>query len=425
MSLDSATAFVGGRPSNIDKANRILSDHIILVFAEYVGVVAIYKIYDIADGAAISIPFGRAVKLLDAEKVAIKGIGTTNSLQDYLPEIFAERFKKSNVDPDEFYDWLEESVPYVSTLDLLSSVLDGEITVSGTIVASRGIFFGNLVQFPDSGVEIIQKFITIQDDEGLRLKEVAHSVSVELGECSWSGHCQFDFERIESLFSGLIDEVDATTHIRISRVSVKTPSDDYIYELQVGGIQKTLSVNFKYKGPENIRLRAEKHFRLHACVKEDGHELWSGFDSVELKVYLNQWCKTNLQNCLDQMGFPPVSISGEQMERWALEIANVEKQLPDEEHPNYPNELIKVARPLAENGNALAQCAIGVVYLDREDGGRDMDKAIEWLQSSARNGFAAAARNLQKVFSLGLGGVVDDPDAGKKWAAFAKALDAM
>ena len=425
MSFYNVAAFVEGRPFDIGEVSRILADHITLLFVEDVGVVPIYKKYDLVDGDTISIPFGRMVKLHDSEKKIIKEIGETIYLENHLQEIFADRFKSVNARPGEFDDWLQESVPYVSTLDLLSSAFDSEITVCGTIVASKGLCFGYSVQLPDSGCEIIQKFTATQDDEGLKLKEIAHLVSIELQESCWSGHYQFDFERMQCLFGSLIDQVDANTRIPISWVPVKARQEDYSYELQVRGIEKTLNVDFKYKGPESKRLRAEKHFRLHASVKEDGHELWSGFDPVELKSHLNHWCTTELQVCLDQMGFPSVSISDEQMQQWELEVSNAEKELPEDEHPNYPKELTRIARPLAENGNAVAQCAIGVSYMEREDGEQDMGKAIEWFRLSSGNGFAEAARNLHKVFSLGLGGVEEDPASAKKWAAFAKALDAM
>lgn len=139
MSFYHIAAFVEGKVSNIDEVKTILADHIILLFEEP-GLLASYNEYDFLDGNRISIPFGRAIKLFDLEKEILQKIGETASLVDHLEAIFAERFKKSKLDVDDFYNWLEESVPYVSTLDLLSSIVDSEIIVDGTIGASQRLF---------------------------------------------------------------------------------------------------------------------------------------------------------------------------------------------------------------------------------------------------------------------------------------------
>jgi len=77
--------------------------------------------------------------------------------------------------------------------------------------------------------------------------------------------------------------------------------------------------------------------------------------------------------------------------------------------------------PLAEQGDARAQFAVGQVY-HRGLGAiePDLDKARRWYEAAARQGDANAQTNLGVMYATGLGAPQDD-DIAERWFRMAAA----
>ena len=66
-------------------------------------------------------------------------------------------------------------------------------------------------------------------------------------------------------------------------------------------------------------------------------------------------------------------------------------------------EAVKWYRKAAEQGNAAAQGALGLLYAQGQGVPQDYVQARKWFNLSAAQGNAAAQVNLAKIFSNGLG----------------------
>ena len=64
---------------------------------------------------------------------------------------------------------------------------------------------------------------------------------------------------------------------------------------------------------------------------------------------------------------------------------------------------LKKLRPLAEQGNALAQNSLGVMYVEGKGVSQDDDEAIRWFRKAADQGFALAQYNLGGMYGRGEG----------------------
>jgi TPR repeat protein len=70
--------------------------------------------------------------------------------------------------------------------------------------------------------------------------------------------------------------------------------------------------------------------------------------------------------------------------------------------PDYIND-VNWYRKAAEQGNANAQCKLGIMYAKGEGIGKDEKKAVEWYWKSAEQGNADAQYNLGFMYSKGRG----------------------
>ena len=64
---------------------------------------------------------------------------------------------------------------------------------------------------------------------------------------------------------------------------------------------------------------------------------------------------------------------------------------------------LKKLHPLAEQGNALAQNSLGVMYVEGKGVSQDYDEAIRWFRNAADQGFAVAQYNLGGMYGRGEG----------------------
>ena len=81
----------------------------------------------------------------------------------------------------------------------------------------------------------------------------------------------------------------------------------------------------------------------------------------------------------------------------------------------------KLLKPLADQGDAEAQCIIGNMYdlgLGLE---RDILEAIEWYRKSAEQGYGLASNNIGTIFKLGHECIPMDQVESNKW--YRKARD--
>jgi len=72
-------------------------------------------------------------------------------------------------------------------------------------------------------------------------------------------------------------------------------------------------------------------------------------------------------------------------------------------------------RPLAEQGNALAQYVLGNMYANGEGVPEDDAEAVRWYRLAAEQGDADAQYNLGIVYAFGYGVPEDDAEAVRWW----------
>lgn len=71
-------------------------------------------------------------------------------------------------------------------------------------------------------------------------------------------------------------------------------------------------------------------------------------------------------------------------------------------------------RPLAEAGNARAECRLGTLYAMGRGVERDYGRALTWLRRSADQGYASAENDLGALYDQGRG-VPEDPGEAARW----------
>ena len=81
---------------------------------------------------------------------------------------------------------------------------------------------------------------------------------------------------------------------------------------------------------------------------------------------------------------------------------------------------LKLWRPLANQGNAAAQVALGVMYYNGQDVPQDYAEAVKWFRLAANQGYAGAQSNLGVMYIHGRG-VPQDYVEAHKWLNLAGA----
>jgi TPR repeat protein len=79
-------------------------------------------------------------------------------------------------------------------------------------------------------------------------------------------------------------------------------------------------------------------------------------------------------------------------------------------------ESLKLLTPLAEQGNAEAQCILGNIYHMGLGVNVDGPKAIKWYQQSAQQGYPIASHSLAGIYLMGACGVAEDYEEALKWS---------
>ena len=83
-------------------------------------------------------------------------------------------------------------------------------------------------------------------------------------------------------------------------------------------------------------------------------------------------------------------------------------------------ETLQVAEQEAEQGNALAQYLLGVMYYDGQGVRKDYVEAVKWYRKAAEQGVAKAQYNFGVIYANGEG-VRQNYKTAKEW--FGKACD--
>ncbi|MGN0730237.1 tetratricopeptide repeat protein [Treponema sp.] len=71
-------------------------------------------------------------------------------------------------------------------------------------------------------------------------------------------------------------------------------------------------------------------------------------------------------------------------------------------------------KKLAEQGNAVAQCRLGWMYMEGRGVEQDLKKAVEWYRKAAEQGNASGQCNLGRRYEYGQG-VEQDYEEAVKW----------
>jgi len=82
---------------------------------------------------------------------------------------------------------------------------------------------------------------------------------------------------------------------------------------------------------------------------------------------------------------------------------------------------LSLLKPLADEGNAEAQCAIANIYHLGLGVKRNILEAIKWYVKSSDRGYAVASNNLAGIYLSGDEGITADRTEANKW--FQKAKD--
>ncbi len=75
----------------------------------------------------------------------------------------------------------------------------------------------------------------------------------------------------------------------------------------------------------------------------------------------------------------------------------------------------ELLKPIAEQGDAEAQCIIANMYHLGLGLDRNGSEAIKWYMLSAKKGYGVASNNLAEIFRAGSCDVAPDQAAAEKW----------
>lgn len=85
-------------------------------------------------------------------------------------------------------------------------------------------------------------------------------------------------------------------------------------------------------------------------------------------------------------------------------------------------EALRLLRPLAESGDAMAQNNLGTLYQLGLGVKRDLQEAIKWFKLAVDQGEGSAAHNLGTIYLSGSPEVPVDQGESKKWYRKAREL---
>ena len=100
-------------------------------------------------------------------------------------------------------------------------------------------------------------------------------------------------------------------------------------------------------------------------------------------------------------------------------LANSHQSFAGDDTEYYPEDIRKI-RILAEQGDAEAQCNLGIMYYNGEGVPQDYKDAVKWCRKAAEQGLAEAQSNLGTMYANGEG-VPQDYKEAVKW--FRKAAE--
>ena len=75
----------------------------------------------------------------------------------------------------------------------------------------------------------------------------------------------------------------------------------------------------------------------------------------------------------------------------------------------------RLLKPIADQGDAEAQCLIGNMYQLGLGLERNVLEAVKWYKKSANQGYSVASNNLAEIFMVGDQGVAIAPAEAEKW----------
>lgn len=94
-------------------------------------------------------------------------------------------------------------------------------------------------------------------------------------------------------------------------------------------------------------------------------------------------------------------------------MSNLQQGLAAFETADYPKAL-KLLKPLAQQGDAEAQCLIGNMHHLGLGAERNIAEAIKWYTKSADQGYAIASNNLAGIYVTGDNDVEKDSELAQK-----------
>ena len=80
----------------------------------------------------------------------------------------------------------------------------------------------------------------------------------------------------------------------------------------------------------------------------------------------------------------------------------------------------QLLEPIAEAGNAEAQCIIANMYQLGMGRNRDISQAVYWYEKSSQNGYGVASNNLGGIFLAGDDGIEAALSKAKEWFSLAR-----
>ncbi len=100
-------------------------------------------------------------------------------------------------------------------------------------------------------------------------------------------------------------------------------------------------------------------------------------------------------------------------------MLNLEEGLAAFEAEHY-TKAFSLLKPIAEQGDAEAQCLIANMYHLGLGLERSISEAIKWYARSAKQGYGLASNNLGGIFTAGDDGVAPGLELTKKWYHLAR-----
>ena len=100
-------------------------------------------------------------------------------------------------------------------------------------------------------------------------------------------------------------------------------------------------------------------------------------------------------------------------------MSNLTSGLAAFEAKNYLD-AFKLLKPIADQGDAEAQCIVANMYHLGLGLERDVLEAVKWYKKSADQGYGVASNNLAEIFAFGDLGIATDRTGAEKWYQKAK-----